>query len=91
MADAYAKTMRLPPLTRMSGLRQLGARILRETLRGERPVDEGSKLMAMVRVQAELVAATDLEQRVDDVEDRRKRLAAVPLRFGKLKEVGNGA
>ena len=83
MPSGVHKTPRLPPLDRMSGLRQLGARIIRETFKGERTVDEGSKLMSMIRVQAELIVGESLEGRLDQVE---KYKAGVPLRFAKLKE-----
>ena len=84
MPNGVHKTPRLPPLDRMSGLRQLGARLLREAMRNERPVDEASKLMAMVRVQAELIVGESLEGRLDQVEKHR---AGVPLPFAKLKQV----
>ena len=72
---------RLPPLHTLAGLRALGARILRESMKGERPVDEGSKLMAMVRVQAELISGEALEGKLTDLEQATKHKAGVPIRF----------
>jgi hypothetical protein len=56
-------------------------------MRGERSVDDVSRLMAAVRVQAELVSAVALEQRMDALEQHTAGVPQPFARLSKLKEV----
>ena len=68
MPDGVHRSPRLPPLDRFSGLRQLGARLIRMAMRGDLDIDTASKLMNMTRVQGELIQAEMLEKRLDRLE-----------------------
>ena len=57
-------------------------------MREERSIEDASKIMHMIRVQAELIAATALENQVEDLE---KVVARVPTHFTKLGELKKAA
>ena len=90
LAAPKHKTPRLPNLNTFAGLRHLGARLIREAMREERPLDDCSRLMHMLRVQSELILATKLESQVGDLEKVITE-ARLPNNFYKLAEIRKAA
>ena len=57
-----------PSLSTLRGCRQEAANVYRRCLRGELSVDEGAKFVYMIRTIAELVGASEIETRINQLE-----------------------
>ncbi len=70
MSDAKGKT-RIPPLGTVGGVCREMARVYREARHGDLPIEDGSRLVAMLTQLRAALETSALEERVAALEEKR--------------------